>query len=67
LHAAALLDQFRHQAGPALVAGAQAASVLSMEILIEKQTILPQGIVLKLSAGSMGRPPALFIAEKKAR
>ena len=58
-----LLDQRCDQAGPArLVAGAHAASVISVEILIERDVVTPVRVSLEVLHVPKDRSPPLLIA-----
>ena len=46
--------------------GAQAATILAMEILEEMKTVTPVRIALKLLRSSVKRPPALIVPEKES-
>ena len=55
---AALLNQLRHQRGPAgLVAGPQTKSVISIEIFVKQNQVTPEGIFLEQRLVSVHRPP----------
>ena len=63
-----LLDQFRHQGGPAgLVAGADAGAVVAVEVFMERDEVAPMGIVLEFFRAAEDRPAAMLVAQKYAR
>src|SRR5262249_26562216 len=54
-------------AGPAgLVAGAEAGSVIAMEVFVEQNQVAPVRVLLKLSGAAIDRTPAIFAAQKNA-
>ena len=58
-------DQLRDDAGPArLVAGSQTRAVVSVEIFVEQDVILPLRIGLKFLRASVHRPPARLSRRK---
>src|SRR5262245_44381985 len=50
-----------------LVAGPKPGAVVSVEILVEQNVVLPMGVFLKLFGASVDRPLAVRIAHKDAR
>src|SRR5258706_3294484 len=64
----ALLEQLRHDAGPArLVTGPDASAVVAVEIFIKKRIVFPIGICLKLRLAAKNRASSLRILQKGAR
>jgi hypothetical protein len=59
------LDQFCDRAGPAgLMAGPQARAVVSVEVFVEQQVILPLRIGLEFLRASVNRPPSSLIPQE---
>lgn len=58
-------DQLRNETGPSgLMAGSQARAVISVEILVEQNVILPVRIALEFLRTSINRPPARLILQE---
>src|SRR5690348_15952873 len=63
---AALFDQLRHETRPAgLVTGADARTVVAMEVLVEQDQIAPMRISLEFLLASVDRPP-IRVAQKNS-
>ncbi len=63
-----LLEQICHHSRPAsLMAGADTATSITMEVLVEWDMIAPVWIVLKGRVGAKDRSAALLIPQKDAR
>src|SRR6266576_2500579 len=61
------LDKLRNGASPAgLVAGSQACSVVTIEVLEEEKVVPPMGIALELLRGAVNRTAAGFVAQENA-
>ena len=59
------LDQFRDETGPpGLVACPKTRAVISVEVLVEEQVILPMRICLEFLCASVNRPPASLIPKE---
>ena len=64
--ATGLVDQLRHQAGPAgLVTGPQTGTIVAMKVFIEQNQILPMRILLKGFQTAVNRPIAIAVAQKQ--
>ncbi len=62
------VQQRSDQAGPSgLVAGAEAGAVVAVEVLVEQDQVAPVRIVLELGRAAVDRPPAVGIAQERAR
>ena len=62
---ATLLQEFRHQPGPAgLMTGANAGPVVAVEILVEKHQVSPVRVRLKLLGTAVYRPAIVFIRQE---
>ena len=60
-----LLNQFRHQSGPAgLMARAYARSIVAVEVFVKRNEVAPVGVGLKLFRAAKDRPPPLRVACK---
>src|ERR1700680_1541279 len=65
VHPAEELDQFGDETGPAgLVASPKARAVISVEVLIEQNVVLPVRIGLEFLRASAHRSPARLIAQE---
>src|SRR5579883_953511 len=63
---AALLHEFGEQAGPSgLVAGADAAAVVAVEVFVEQDQVAPVGIGLELVEVAEYRAPAVAVAQEQ--
>src|SRR6266540_2250896 len=61
------VDQIGNESRPPrLVIGAQAGTVVAVEVLVEQQAIAPQRIVLELRGAAVNRPPAIGAASEEA-
>src|SRR5262245_21679731 len=62
-----LVDQRRHQTGPAgLVAGAEAGAVVAVEVLVKEDQVAPVRVALELLGAAVDRPPSLPVAREDA-
>ena len=62
---AILLNQLCHQGGPAgLMAGADARTIIAVEILVERNQVAPVRIALKLLGIAEDRPSPILVARK---
>src|SRR5271157_5968256 len=67
IQVAVKLDEFRHRPRPTrLMAGPQARSVVSVEVLVKQQVILPMGIGLELLHSPIHGTPALLVTKEDA-
>src|SRR5688572_26913872 len=63
-----VVDQPDHQRGPAgLVAGAEPASRLAVEVLVEEREVAVRGIVGEAPVVAVARAPALRVGQDEAR
>src|ERR1700730_14263359 len=63
----ALLDEFGHQARPTgLVTRADSGAIVSLEIFIEQDQILPVRVVVENLSPACRRAPAILTAQKNA-
>ncbi len=63
-----LLQQLGHQAGPAgLVAGAEAAAGVAVEVLVEQEVIAEVGVVLEQLDVAEDRPAPVGVAQEEPR
>ena len=61
-----LLEQLRHQAGPAgLVAGADASPVVAVKVLVKQDVLAPVRVVLKLALPTVDRSATVGAAEEE--
>src|SRR5208282_3609669 len=61
----ALLDQLRHQAGPArLMAGAEPGAVVAVEVFVEGDQVLPVMVLVELVGAAKNCPAAVQIARE---
>src|SRR6266516_5902456 len=64
---AALLKQLRHHAGPSrLMAGADAAAIVAMKVLVEENQILPVRIMLELVRSPMNGAQPVPVAQERS-
>src|ERR1700722_14599753 len=67
VNAAEHLDQFSHQAGPSgLMAGPEAGTIVTVEVLEEQDVVLPLWVSLELLRTTVNRATAGFIPQKSA-
>ncbi len=61
------MKEIRYHSRPAgLMAGADTASAITVEVLVERDVVAPVRIVLKERVGPKDRQAALFVTQKDA-
>src|ERR1700745_67774 len=65
VEAAEQFDQFSHQAGPSgLMTGSETCSIVTVEVLVEQDVVLPLRVCLEFLRTTVHRAPAGFIPQK---